>query len=95
MPPFVDSNSTVRSETTTSLSLNQRATGIQALIAKIRADIDAGDFTQAGELARLQAQIDQANTAAAGVSRKQDEEDDVDDDKDVPGTYNPVEYANL
>ena len=29
------------------------------------------------------------------MSRKQDEEDDGDDDKDVPGTYNPVEYANL
>jgi hypothetical protein len=38
---------------------------LQTSIAKIQAEIDAGDFTQAGELAPLQAQIDQANTAAA------------------------------
>ena len=24
-----------------------------------------------------------------------DDDDDADEDKDVPGTYNPAEYANL
>jgi hypothetical protein len=45
------------------MSPRQQAAGFQASIAKIRDDISAGDFTQACELAWLQVQLDQANTA--------------------------------
>ena len=29
------------------------------------------------------------------AARDPNDDDDADDDKEVPGTYNPAEYANL
>ena len=31
----------------------------------------------------------------AKQAQETEEDDDADEDKDVPGTYNPAEYANL
>lgn len=35
------------------------------------------------------------NNTAGGAKARVDDDDDADEDKDVPGTYNPSDYANL
>lgn len=46
------------------------------------------------EARHREAQAKQARTAAE-LKRPVDEDEGDDEDKEVPGTYNPVEYANL
>ncbi len=43
-------------------------------------------------------QVQERSAGAGGlgaVPKRHDEDEDGDDDKDVPGTYNPADYANL